>query len=143
MGNPAHTMTALTYLRHALAVRALSRDGEDIYGSALTVIRADAADGVHDDVIGEREARGVYDEIMAVGVADMPPPTDLVAILLETLGQRLGGASHGMAWQHIGINPNRGRGLLGRNAHAVDWPIWYTLREAALNDPVKRINNRP
>ena len=61
-----------------------------------------------------------------------PAPTDLVAILLETLSQRLGGSGHAAAWRSIGINPNRGRDLLARSSRNVDWPIWKTLRDAAL-----------
>lgn len=36
------------------------------------------------------------------------------------------------AWRHIGITPDRGRSLQARNAHSLDWPIWFTLRHAAL-----------
>lgn len=129
-------MTDLTHLAHALTVRALSRS-EPAYahaGAALAVLRGDVYTGCYPDHPAAGHAQTIYDEIMAVGMADMPPSTDLVAILLETLAQRLDGLSWAAAWQSIGIKPSRGRDLLTRSAQALDWPIWYTLREAALRD---------
>lgn len=126
-------MTDLSHLSRALIVRAISRaDDEHMSGAALAVLRSDVLVGVHEDHPAGRNARTIYDEIMGVTIEDMPPSTDLVAILLETLAQRLGGVSWAMAWQSIGIKPSRGRDLLTRSAQALDWPIWYTLREAAL-----------
>lgn len=123
----------MDHLARALIIRALSKDQpEDTIGAALAVLRADAMTGAHDDHPAARGAETVLADIMALTPDDMPPPTDLVSILLETLSQRLGGVSRADAWRSIGINPNRGRGLLGRNAEAIDWPIWYTLREAAI-----------
>ena len=126
--------TEITNLTRALAVRAISRAEPEspIIGAPLAVLRADALIGMHDDHPATAGAQAIYDEIMAVTVADMPPSTDLVAILLETASQRLGGVGWGPVWQSIGINPNRGRDLLARNSRALDWPIWYTLRAAAL-----------
>lgn len=124
------------HLARALVIRAISQDqSEETVGAALAVLRGDTMIGAHDDHPAARHADGIRDEIMAVTIADMPPSSDLVAILLETLSQRLGGVSRADAWRAIGVNPNRGRGLLGRNAQAVDWPIWYTLRETALAEP--------
>ncbi|WP_337186562.1 hypothetical protein [Phenylobacterium sp.] len=123
-------------LAQALVVREL-RGGADTApanGAALAVIRADVLIGAHDDHPAAADAELIRRRIMSLGVADMPPPTDLVAILIETLSQRLGGLGHGPAWRSIGVNPNRGRDLLARSAQAVDWPIWFTLREAALGD---------
>jgi hypothetical protein len=37
-----------------------------------------------------------------------------------------------MVWRSIGVNPSRGRDLLARNASALDWPIFFTLRSASL-----------
>jgi hypothetical protein len=96
------------------------------------VLRGDVYTGHYGDHPAASGAQAIYDEIMAVHVADVPPSTDLVAILLETLAQRLGGVSWAMAWQSIGVKTSRGRDLLTRSAQALDWPIWYTLREAAL-----------
>lgn len=128
-------MTDLTHLSRALTVRAISRDEPEYAnaGAALAVLRSDVYTGSHADHPAAASAQAIYDEIMDLTVADMPPSTDLVAILLETLAQRLGGGSWAMAWHSIGIKPSRGRDLLTRSAHALDWPIWYTLREAALH----------
>lgn len=126
-------MTDLTNLARAMKVRALSQDGDaDVFGAALAVLRGDAMTGALDDQIDMDAARVTYDEIMALTVADMPPSTDLVRTLIETVSQREGGISAAMVWRSIGVNPNRGRDFMSRQAHAVDWPIWYTLREAAL-----------
>lgn len=126
-----------THLSQALVIRAISRaDGETVLnGAALAVLRADALTGSHADHPAAAGADEIRRDIMALTVADMPPPTDLVAILLETLSQRLGGLGHAAAWRSIGINPNRGRDLLARSSRAVDWPVWKTLRDAALLDP--------
>lgn len=127
-------MSDLSPLARALVVRAISRqDSETVNGAALAVLRGDALIGVHDNHPAARGAQTILDEIMAVGIDDMPPSTDLVAILLETASQRLGGVGWGAVWTSIGINPNRGRDLLARSANAVDWPIWKTLRDAALS----------
>ena len=127
-------MTNIAPLCQALVIRAISRaDGETILnGAALTALRSDVLTGSHDDHPAAGGADEICRDIMALTIADMPPPTDLVAILLETLSQRLGGVGHAAAWRSIGINPNRGRDLLARSSRAVDWPIWKTLRDAAL-----------
>ncbi|WP_186395020.1 hypothetical protein [Stappia sp. TSB10GB4] len=131
----------LTHLSQALVIRAISRpDGKTIMnGAALAVLRAGTLTGLHDDHPAAAGAKEIRRDIMALTVADMPPPTDLVAILLETLSQRLGGLGHAAAWRSIGINPNRGRDLLARYSRAVDWPIWKTLRDAALPDGLEPV----
>lgn len=72
--------------------------------------------------------------ILRIHIDDMPPATDDVALLLDAIAFRIGATTRADAWRSIGINPNRGRDLLARNAQAVDWPIWFTLRTAALQD---------
>ena len=141
-------MTDLDPLARALVVRAISRSAPEHHrGAALAVLRADVFNGTdHADHPAAIGAAAIRSEIMALTTADMPPSTDLVAILLETLAQRIlgvvlriypaaqriGGVSHAIAWQSIGINANRGRDLMARSAGAVDWPVWKTLRDAAL-----------
>lgn len=68
----------------------------------------------------------------AAGIEDMPPDTSDVILLLDTIAFRHGYVSRADAWRHIGITPDRGRSLQARNAHSLDWPIWFTLRHAAL-----------
>ena len=124
-------MTSL--LAQALVIRELRGDEHtSINGAALAALRSDVLTGDHADHPAIHDAATVRDQIYAIVMADMPPPTDLVAILLETLSQRLGGVGHAAAWRSRGINTTRGRDLLARNAKAVDWPIWKTLRDAAL-----------
>lgn len=129
-------MIDLSPLAQALVIRELrgGRDGDDMAmnGAALAVLRADVLTGTHPDHPAAAAAPMIEDRIMALGIADMPPPTDLVAILIETLSQRLGGVGHAGAWRSIGVTPSRGRDLMARNARAVDWPTWKTLRDAAL-----------
>lgn len=126
-------MTDLANLSRALAIRAISNDGDEtMNGAALAVLRADALIGAHDDHPAAREAQAARDRLMALTPAEMPADPDMVGLLLETLSQRLGGVSRADCWRHIGVNPNRGRDLLTRNANALDWPIFFTLRSAAL-----------
>ena len=75
-----------------------------------------------------------YDEIYALSVKDMPPSSDLVSTLVETLSQRLGVVGVKEAWESIGIKGRTGEELLKRTANAVTWPIWKTLRDAAFDD---------
>lgn len=125
----------LTHLAHALTVLAISRAApEDHVGHMLAVLRSDTMIGANDGHVASSNAAAVYDDIMSLGLDDMPPPTDIVAVLLETVSQRRGGISRASVWRSIGINPNRGRDLMARSASAVDWPIWYTLRQAALGE---------
>jgi hypothetical protein len=134
-------MTDLTHLSRALAIRAISRGSDEtmngaalavVRGAALAVVRADALIGEYDREPATHFARETYDRLMATTPAEMPADPDDIAILLETLSQRLGGVSRAMAWRAIGVNPGRGRDLLARNAAALGWPIFFTLRSAAL-----------
>ena len=122
------------FLHQALIIRDLRDERGHLNGAALAVLRADVATGTHDDHRPSLDPAATRARLLALGLGDMPPPTDDVAILLETLSQRLGGLGHAAGWKSIGIKPNRGRDLLARNARAVDWPIWKTLRDAALDD---------
>lgn len=70
--------------------------------------------------------------LMAVSIEDMPAPADDLALLIDTICMRHGLSSRAEAWRSVGINPNRGRELFARNAGAIDWPIWFTVRQAAL-----------
>jgi hypothetical protein len=125
----------MTPLAQALIIHAL-RGGHGseaaMNGAALAALRSDVLIGAHADNPAAAEEDDIHDRIMAIGIQDMPPPTDLVALLLDALSQRLDGCSRAEAWRSIGINPNRGRDLIARNSHALDWPVWKTLRDAAL-----------
>ena len=119
-------------LKQALVIRALKAGrGGLINGAALAALRADVRASPHHDV-ATRDAEAERARLMAVDLQAMPPDSDDVGLLLETLSQRLGGHGYASAWRAIGINPHRGRDLLTRRARAVDWPIWKTLRDAAL-----------
>lgn len=129
-------MTTQCYLAQALIIRAIARDDPErpLNGAPLAALRRQVAAGEHAEHPAALTAEAVRQEIMRLGICDMPPPTDLVATLLETLSQRLGGYGHNAAWGAIGIKGTRGRDLLARSANAVDWPIWKTLRDAALGE---------
>ncbi|MEC9346041.1 MAG: hypothetical protein VYB54_07425 [Pseudomonadota bacterium] len=127
------TYREMTPLERALVVRALSRgENEAVRGAALAVLRQDVLTGAHAGHPAAAAAPEVRAAIMALAVDDMPPDPDMVGLLLETLSQRLDGMGYAAAWRHIGVNPNRGRDLLARSWQSVDWPIWKTLRDAAL-----------
>lgn len=73
-----------------------------------------------------------YKRIMARGVEDMPPTADDLSLLIDTIAMRHGLHARADAWRIVGIGPDRGRDLLTRSAGAIDWPIWFVCRHAAL-----------
>lgn len=79
-----------------------------------------------------RQVPPVAARLAGYSIPDMPPPVDDIALLLDALAFRIGATARADAWREIGVNPNRGRDLLARNHSAFDWPLWFTLREAAL-----------
>lgn len=78
------------------------------------------------------EATAARTRLMSMRIEDMPATADDLALLIDTIAMRHGYTTRADAWRHIGINPNRGRDLLARNANAIDWPIWFTARSYAL-----------
>lgn len=128
-------MTAMQHLARALAIQEISRyEGEnDRIGAALAVLRGDTRIGIYDDHPACARAARENARLRAMSPSDMPPTADDVALLLETASQRLGGVSYGQVWESIGVTRNRGRNFLSeRGIGAVDWPIFFTLRAAAL-----------
>jgi hypothetical protein len=114
--------------------RALVVISEPLVGMALMKRRREALNGEHDDHPAMEQARAYHDRILALRISDMPPPPELVMILVEIASQRFGGAPREQVWQRIGVHPDRGRELLlSRKKAQPDWPTWFTLRHAALN----------
>ena len=111
-------------------VRRRKRSTPPLAGAALAALRRQVHDGAFVDDVAD--APGVREAIIAVTVDDMPPPVDLLEVLVETLAQRLGGVNRAEAWRSIGVKADRGRSFLDSGARTVDYPIWYTLREHAL-----------
>lgn len=122
----------LAPLAQALVIRSLRGD-PPIQGAELLALRNAVSNGEHDEHRASSSMQRVRIRLIAIGIEGMPPDTDDVALLLETLSQKLGAVGHAKAWESIGVNANRGRGLLARNRNAVDWPLWKTLRDAALD----------
>ena len=119
----------------ALALAFRAQKDEHAPGSALAVLRTSLA-AQADELLaaGEKLAEAAEEiaRLRRVDLNDMPPDTDDVVLLLDALTFRIGATARADAWRHIGVTPNRGREFLARNAQAVDWPIWYTLRQHAL-----------
>ena len=117
----------------ALAFEYAELRGQHAPGTAQAKLRRDIL-ARRDEAIEARaiDARRERDRLMAIQIEDMPPDTDDVALLLDTIAFRLGETTRAAAWRACGINPDRGRGLLARSAHAVDWPIFHTIRHTAL-----------
>ena len=82
--------------------------------------------------LGSTDALQIIRRLESAGIEDMPPETSDVILLLDTIAFRHGYTSRADAWRHIGITSDRGRSLQARNAHSLDWPIWFCLRHAAL-----------
>jgi hypothetical protein len=90
-----------------------------------------------DDTSGMPTRYAAVDEatrLRRIHIADMPPPVDDLSLLIDTIAMRHGYTARADSWRHIGINPNRGRSLLGQNAQAIDWPVWKTARDAAIGE---------
>ena len=79
------------------------------------------------------EAKEAHARLMACRIEDMPPSIEDLSLLIDVIAMRHGFSARADAWRLVGINPNRGRSLLGQNAGAIDWPIWFTCRHAALD----------
>lgn len=125
--------TALPPLAQALVIRALREiEGGVVSGAQLVSIRRSVLAGAHDKHPEAARHKAERARLMAVRKENMPPASDDVWLMVETLSQRLGAAGHAEAWREIGISPRTGRGLLARNADNVTWPIWFTLRVNAL-----------
>lgn len=73
-----------------------------------------------------REAAREAGRLAELEPSDMPATVDDLALLIDTIAMRHGFTARADAWREIGINPNRGRDLLARNAKAIDWPIFFT-----------------
>jgi hypothetical protein len=78
-------------------------------------------------------ARHHFHRLMNKRIEDMPPGPDDLSLLVDTICMRRGFTARADAWRSIGISPDRGRELLARNKHAIDWPIWKTARDAAFS----------
>ena len=80
------------------------------------------------------ECDATFARLMTYTIDTMPPPVDDLSLLIDAIAMRHGYTARAEAWRHIGINPNRGRSLLGQNAGAIDWPIWFCARQAAIGN---------
>lgn len=125
----------LTALHMAMRFRA--ERGETPAGMATQALRLRIAEetdisplpAARLDLVKREAAR-----LLSYSVADMPPTSDDIALLLDTLVFAMGETSRAAAWRHIGIKPRQGDDLIVRNRKSVDWPIWFTLRHYALGE---------
>lgn len=118
---------AIEHIARAIAYRALSptrAPGRAQAELRSTIMLAPAS--VTD------EAMQAWKRITGITVDGMPPDPDDVSLLIDAIAMRHGFTDRASAWRACGINPNRGRDLLSRQAHSVDWPIWFTIRHTAI-----------
>lgn len=80
-----------------------------------------------------RQAESTIARLRAITPDDMPPPVEDLAILIDTIAMRHRFTARADAWRIIGISPDTGRGLLGRQASAITWPVVFTARAYALD----------
>lgn len=84
-------------------------------------------------VTAMRQAEATLAKLRALTPDDMPPPPEDLATLIDTIAMRHGFTSRADAWRMIGVAPDTGRGLLGRQASAISWPVIFTARAYALD----------
>lgn len=75
----------------------------------------------------------VVADVVAITPQEMPPKSDVVAVLLDTVAYRFGLQSRGAAWKTIGVKPSQGRRFLQMPGTPMDWRTFHTLCHAALN----------
>lgn len=124
-------MTART-VAHAMAYQ--RRKDTTPNGNALIALRREIA-GEEPTVEDISAALDFMRRMLAVQPTDMPPATDDVSLLLDTLAFQIGAPSRAKAWQAIGVSKTRGRDLMARSAHALDFPTFHTLRSFAFTQP--------
>ncbi len=121
----------MSALAEALIYRA--RMSDTPRGNAQAALRREIMQGdrsLHPSTL--QEAKAAHARLMACRIEDMPPAVEDLSLLIDVIAMRHGCSARADAWRLVGINPNRGRSLLGQNAGAIDWPIWFTCRHAAL-----------
>ena len=122
------------YLRQALAVNEIRHQSSPpMNGAALVRLRQSVWSGEFGEGVSV-DADLMRSQISALDVPDVPPSSALVIVLVETLSQRLGSVGAKPAWESIGIKGRTGEEFMKRSAKSVSWPIWKTLRDAALDD---------
>lgn len=138
-GDGVHVMGdgLLDAVMRAWMLRRLLETEPGVTGAAQNMARAEIA-AVPSDVVRRSisvrsvDPVAVVSRLMAVTIEDMPPAIDDLAMLLDIAAFRRGIVSRAEVWRRCGIKPARGKDLLARNASAIDWPIWYTVRQFAL-----------
>src|SRR5690606_9497778 len=101
-------------------------------GRGQVHLRADVSTGPEASYIDD--AHPEMRRLLAITISDMPADPDDASLLLDAVSFRHCLPSRADAWRHVGIDPERGRRLLTRNKNALDWPIFFTLRHAALGE---------
>ena len=97
-------------------------------------LRREVLQGRHDESRSAEQAERARARIEAVGLDDMPPPVELVALLVEVVLQRIGSPLQRHAWKAVGVPPRTGEELTSRRPEAVGWPVWFTLERTALGE---------
>lgn len=101
-------------------------------GREIEALKMALARGAHDHRLPRAErVADMLAQIDAVTPETLPPIPFLTEITVEALCLRLGGCSRNDAWASIGVSWQRGRRYV-RGATDLDWPIWFTLHDAAV-----------
>ena len=101
-------------------------------GREIEALKMAWARGAHDSRLPCPErVEDMLAQIDAVTPETLPPVPFITEITVEVLCLRLGGSSRNDAWASIGVGWQRGRRFV-RGVTDLDWPIWFTLHDAAV-----------
>lgn len=116
-----------------MAMRFKAERGDTPPGRAIADLRLRLMD---DSMTPSRRALVLAEakRLMAIGIGDMPPTTDDLALLIDALAFAIGATSRADAWRSVGIKPRQGDEYMRRLIHTVNWPIWFAIRHGALGE---------
>jgi hypothetical protein len=128
---PKLAARAVRDVRRAIAYQRLV-ETEGYTGRSAARLRQRIQAGEFDATIPEQTARDMIVDIDRIEVGHMPPNRLFLKVLVDALCFRMRASTRAAVWPMIGITAAAGKSYLQTGHRSVTWPIWFTLREAAL-----------